>query len=86
MDQYDAFLIIANEPNVASRGFKFPKQMLYTLQDPNYQPDFLLDFFIEEQIKNKRSWRKQMEEMAIENGISYEEMMDRYLHDRNFRF
>ena len=86
LDQYDAFLIIANEPNVASRGFKFPKQMLYTLQDPNYQPDFLLDFFIEEQIKNKRSWRKQMEEMAIENGISYEEMMDRYLHDRNFRF
>jgi hypothetical protein len=86
LDQYDAFLIIANEPNVASRGFKFPKQMLSTLQDPNYQPDFLLDFFIEEQIKNKRSWRKQMEEMAIENGISYEEMMDRYLHDRNFRF
>ncbi len=86
LDEYDAFLIIANEPNMASRGFKFPIRMLKTLQDSSFKPKFLMDFYIEEQIRSERGWQEQLKEMAQARGISYEEMLDIYLHDRNFSF
>lgn len=85
-DEYDAFFIVANEPNVAARGFEFPRRMLRTIQDSSYVPKFLMDPYIEQRARNEKGWRIKLQELADERGISFDEMIDIYLHDRNFSF
>ncbi len=86
LDEYDAFFIVSNEPNVYFRGWRFPKWALQTIQDSTFKHEFRGDDYLADKIKEKRTWREDLKKLAEERGLSYEEMLDIYLHDRNFSF
>jgi hypothetical protein len=82
--EYDAFVILTNEPNNVLRGWGFPKDALMTLKDSNHVREERGNEFLYNQCYDKKEWREGLEKLAEERNITFEEMVEIYLHDRNF--
>lgn len=83
--EYDAFVILSNEPNSVNRGWGFPKDALFTILDSNYVIEERGNEYIREQCYTKRTWRETLQKMADKRNISLDSMVELYLHDRNFK-
>ncbi len=83
--EYDAFVILSNEPNAINRGWGFPKDALYTLKYPGYVTEERGNEYIREQCYTKGGWRRDLQRMADERNISFDSIVELYLHDRNFK-
>lgn len=85
VDEYDAFIILSNEPNTLYRGWGFPKDLLETLKDSSYVPVERGNEFLEKNFIRKKEFTEALTKLAKERGITLEEMIDIYMHDRNFK-
>ncbi|WP_417592619.1 alginate O-acetyltransferase AlgX-related protein [Owenweeksia hongkongensis] len=84
MQEYDAFLIVSNEPNLSSFGWGFAKDALSILEDPNYRPRERNNEYLRDQAKNKKEWREALTHQAKERGITLDSMINIYLHNPNY--
>ncbi len=84
--KFDAVLLLTNEPGTAYRGWRFPKWALNAIQDSTFQPGFRADPYLRQKLKENAGWRKGLQELAKQRGLTYEEMLEEYLHNREFKF
>jgi hypothetical protein len=85
LNEFDAFVVLSNEPNSISRGWGFPKDALMTLKDSNYVREERGNPYLTEKCLTDKDWREDLQAMANKRGIKLEEMIEIYLHDRNFK-
>ena len=85
LQDYDAFLIICNDPNLANFGWGFMNDALKTLADKDFVPKERNNDYLADQAKNKKEWREQLEKLAAQRGISLDSMIHIYLHDHTFK-
>ncbi len=85
LEDYDAFVILVNEPNNIYRGWGFPVDALRTIKDSNHVRVERGNEYLIEQFHSKKQWRKALEKLAEERGVTFEEMIEIYLHDPNFK-
>lgn len=85
LKNYDAFLILSNEPNIVHRGWGFPVDMLGTIKDTNFIPKERGNEFLKKNFIRKKEFTEALTKLAKERGITLEEMEKIYMHDRNFK-
>jgi len=85
LNDFDAFLILTNEPNLEKFAWGFVNDALNTLSDSNFVREERMNDYLAEQCRNLPGWRQTLEEMAEARGVSLDSMIHIYLHDRNFK-
>lgn len=86
LNEYDAFLILSNEPNIVHRGWGIPKEALLTLKDSTHIRKERQNEFLERVFVKKPGMQKELSRLAKERGVTLEEMEQSYMHDRDFKF
>jgi hypothetical protein len=85
MEQFDAFLILTNEPNLANFGWNFTNDALNLMADSTYRPKERNNEYLLTQSKTQKAWREDLKKRAKERNVSLDSMIKLYLHDPNYK-
>tara|TARA_R110002050_G_scaffold93616_3_gene195520 strand:+ start:10086 stop:11393 length:1308 start_codon:yes stop_codon:yes gene_type:complete len=85
IDDFDAFLLLSNEPNLANFGWNFTNDLLGVLADSTFVPRERNNEYLKQQAMVKKPWREDLEKQAEARGVSLDSMIKIYLHDPNYK-
>ncbi len=85
MQEFDAFLILTNQPNLVNLGWNFTQDALGVLADSTLRPKERNNSYLQDQARSKKEWRDELQKQAKERGISLDSMINVYLHDPNYK-
>jgi len=85
IEEFDAFMIVTNEPNLANFCWNFTKDALGFIADSNYIPRERNNDYLLAQAKAQKLWREELKKRGEARGVSLDSMIEIYLHDPNYK-
>ena len=85
LKEYDAFMLVTNQPNMVNLGWNFAPDALRMLEDSTCEPKRRVNAYIKKKLLGKKEWNQEFKRLAKERDISLDSMVNIYLNDPNYK-